>query len=208
MTTTLYIKGFYVEVAGLSERYAYLNYQAPAYYQAPTVGGSSILIHLGPSATDPNLGAPTYASGTVALEALKTTHCPTLLSQVNASAGYTAYDVYEFEEIDQAVLLALHALLIPTLLSQLTNDTGFITSSALAGLATITALAAKQNTITPGAHLSDVTSGLPTSMNVLTTLLGSLTGDVNNTNTVVNALTASHNTLKAELQTQGLLLTS
>lgn len=62
----------------------------------------------------------------------------------NTATGTTYYTSATFTQIDSEVFAALSSVqsMIPTLVSQLANDTGFITASALSSYATTTALAA------------------------------------------------------------------
>jgi hypothetical protein len=73
--------------------------------------------------------------------------------------------------------------------------------------------------IPPADHIddaaTDAATNAPTNLNVLTTLLGNLTGEVNATNAKQNALAAKYNdlalrfnTLLGHLESQGLQLTS
>lgn len=80
-------------------------------------------------------------------------------------------------------------------------------------------LDAKQPTITPGSHIdaaaTDAPSNAPTNLNVVTTLLGSLTSQVNSTNSGQNAIANKYNDLATKvnllfthLEAQGLQLVS
>lgn len=81
------------------------------------------------------------------------------------------------------------------------NHTGTQAMSTVTGLTT--ALAGKNAVITAGAHVNDgatnaavnAATNAPTNLNVLTTLLGSLTGEVNATNTKQNDLATKYNDL-------------
>lgn len=59
----------------------------------------------------------------------------------------------------------------------------------------------------PKAAIADAATNAPTNLNVLTTLLGTLTGEVNATNAKQNDLATKFNTLKAELAALGLIST-
>lgn len=54
--------------------------------------------------------------------------------------------------------------------------------------------------------IADTSTGAPTNLNILTTLLGTLTGQVNSTNTQLNDVCARFNTLLAELRTAKVIL--
>lgn len=62
--------------------------------------------------------------------------------------------------------------------------------------------------LTPRAHIADAATNAPTNLNVVTTLLGALVGQVNDTNTKQNDLAAKFNTLLDRLEAAGLLATS
>lgn len=59
----------------------------------------------------------------------------------------------------------------------------------------------------PGAHIGDAATNAPTNLNVLTTLLGTLTGEVNATNAKQNDLATKFNTLLDRLEAAGILAT-
>lgn len=62
--------------------------------------------------------------------------------------------------------------------------------------------------VVTGAHIADAATNAPTNLNVITTLLGTLTGEVNATNTKQNDLATKFNTLLDRLEASGLLASS
>jgi hypothetical protein len=63
----------------------------------------------------------------------------------------------------------------------------------------------KQPVITAAESINDAATNAPTDLNVLTTLLGTLTGEVNATNSKQNDLASKFNSLLDRLESQGIL---
>lgn len=58
----------------------------------------------------------------------------------------------------------------------------------------------------PGSHIADAATNNPTNLNVVTTLLGAVTGQLNTSNANLNDLATKYNTLLNVLEDHGILL--
>lgn len=63
----------------------------------------------------------------------------------------------------------------------------------------------KMITLIPGAHITDASADAPVNLNVITTLLGTLTSEVNNTNAKQNAIALKVNLILDILEANGLM---
>lgn len=118
--------------------YAFLGYSAPDNFSSNSITTIPVLI----GATQNLTTTPyaTFTDGASALNYYAGTYCSSLLSNVNSQIGTANYTSYNFQIFDETAIVQAIST-IPTAVSQLTNDTGFITSSALSGYALASSLA-------------------------------------------------------------------
>lgn len=163
MTNTLNIKGTFYYIAISPNLYAVVNYVAIDYNTYPMAG--NITVQIDPNqAENPSASIPLFNTPENAVNYFGASQAAIILAAVNdpITPYYTAYNLEFVDPEELAALIALQAQ-IPTKLSQLTNDSGYITTSALSsyvtstslsstlsGYATNSALSGKQNTITTG----------------------------------------------------------